>query len=134
MASISIKKNKRGTYDAKIGFPYLGKYKKTTLRNIPTKKEAKEKAEEYIKRKQLDPSMSFDTLLALYLEDKDGTVRGTTHDTKVSVSVKFIEYFGDLPIVEITPILIKKFYKSLQGFKPTYQRKISNELSAIFNH
>jgi phage integrase len=132
------KDTKRGTWYAKIKYTdWTGAKKETTRRGFARKKDAQLFEQEFLRQKQESPSMSFQTLYDIYMQDIQVRLRTSTLITKENLfSANILPFFGDLPCDAITPVKIRMWQNELvkRNYKPTYLRLLNNQLSAFFNY
>lgn len=73
-----------------------------------------------------------------YLSDNEGRLKPTTQYTSKNIIRNWLlPVFSDMPINQITPLMIRKWQTELMqhsNLAPTYQRSINTKLSALFNY
>lgn len=114
-----------------------GKRKQTTKRGFPTKREAKQWENEVKAANDSDMSVSLNTFVNMYFEDKKGELKErSVRNKKYMIESYIIPYFGTRKMNEIAPADIIKWQNAMRekGFAPTYLRMIQNQLTALFNH
>lgn len=82
-------------------------------------------------------NISFDTLCTHYLEDRKIRLKPTSYNTKINIVEKhFKPYFAQYSLNDITPLIIRNWQNEIiaQGYKPSYQRNLHQNLSAMFNY
>jgi integrase len=98
---------------------------------------------EFLTKASLSCDMSFKSMVELYMEDCKTRLKPTTWENKnYLISTKLLPVFGDTPINEITPIMIRNWQNLLMqpdqnngdGYSKTYLKTINNQLSAILNY
>lgn len=132
----------RGTWYIKFRYTdWQGHRKETTKRGFPTKREAKEFEEEYKRKAQSNPTMTFASLYEIYAEDMQQRNKETSFRSVNNTIVKHaLPALGQIPISEITPNVIRKWQNDLIKYKnmgkplsPTSVMNINRRLSTIFN-
>ena len=101
--------------------------------------DAKQYEKEFLEKITGSVTMTFRSLSALYLADCKARLKPTTYRQKeYFFKANLIEYFKDMPMCDITPIMIRKWQNKLLTHDPpyseTYMKTCSNWLSAFFNH
>lgn len=138
-------REENGTWFARFYYTtYDGKRKQKGKRGFPTKREALEYEREFLAKASFSNNMSFKSLVELYLEDTEQRVKRATLKTKKNAAYdKLIPFFGDTPVDEITPILVRKWQNTIitgynfrtgKKFSEAYIRQIHTQLSTIFNY
>lgn len=117
---------------------YTGKKKQKKKSGFKTKREAKEYEIEALKQKNFDCTMSFSSLVELYLEDIKPRIKPTTYENKVfMINDKLTPFFGKMPLNSITATTVRNWQTQLisdkKEYSQTYLKTINNQLSAIFN-
>lgn len=136
--SCSAKKDANGTWHIQFRYTdWAGNKHKSQKRGFKTKKEAEEWYHRFMLQQASDPSMLFRDFWEIYLADMKTRLRKTTIRQKRYIAeIKILPYFGDMPLNEITAPQIRKWQNEIikQGYKPTYLKRINNELNAIMNY
>lgn len=115
---------------------WTGSQKRKKKEGFNTKREALAYENEFKRREQGRPDMTFRALYDLYMADCKAHLRATTMEIKINMfTSQILPYFGKMPVNEITPVVVRKWQNELiaQDYKPTYLRMLSGQLSAIFN-
>lgn len=102
-------------------------------------REAKAFEQDFLNKAAGDCSMKFSDLCAYYLEDCSKRQKPTTTASKKYIfSNQFLPVFGDMPLNDITPVVIRKWQNDMlnsdAGYSPTYLHMLNNVLSAVFNY
>ncbi|WP_178515284.1 site-specific integrase [Eubacterium sp. LMAG:50] len=115
---------------------WQGIRKRKKKEGFNTQREAKAWESDFINRMTANCSMTFKNLVQLYLEDSATRLKPTTLVVKTSViNDKIAPYFNDIPISEITPVVIRKWQNEIinSGLAPSTQHNVNGILSAILN-
>lgn len=138
----AYKDSRRNTWYAKFRYTdWQGNRRETTKRGFSTKREAKEFEEEFKRKAQSNPTMTFQSLYDIYLEDMQQHNKETSI-VSIDNSIKrhVLPMLGSIPISEITPNTIRKWQNYLTNYnncgKKLSQTSILNinrRLSTIFN-
>lgn len=99
-------------------------------------RDAKAFEQDFLNKVAGDCNMKFSALCEHYLADCQNRLKATTLMTKITTVKKhFLPVFGDMPLNEITPVIIRKWQneKIASGFKPTTLRMMNTALSSVFN-
>lgn len=135
---MAVYKNERGSWNYKCYYTtWDGKYKQRKREGFKTRKEAVAKEAEFLNSCKTDITITFSNLAASYLEDSKARVKPTTYETKENmIRTKLLPYFGDFSIASIDTITVRKWQNEIiaGNYKPTYQKVIHNQLSAILNY
>lgn len=122
---------------------YTGARKQKRKRGFATQREAKEYEREFLNSNSASCDMTLNRLIDIYIADRKNRVRDSTVDTKLSIIDTWIRpYLGNRKVCEITALDVRKWQDTIlehkksngEAFKPTYQRSIHAQLSAIFNY
>lgn len=134
--------NKRGTWYAKVslGFDDRGKRVTKTKRGFSTQKEAKKWHDEFKANKREASFLEYNTMSFgnfvndFYLPDYKGRVRLRTLNQAMG-KMKRLETFYDKKLIEITPILIKKWHNDLlkENLTNNYIRSLHQILQQILD-
>lgn len=115
---------------------WQGIRKRKKKEGFATQREAKAWESDFINRMTANCSMTFKNLVQLYLEDSATRLKPTTLVVRTSViNDKIAPYFNDIPISEITPVVIRKWQNEIinSGLAPSTQHNVNGILSAILN-
>ena len=139
----TYKSAKRGTWYCKFYYQdWTGKRRQKKKEGFKTQREAREYEREFIAKSKSDCSMSFKSLVELYLEDCDSRLKPTTlNNKKYIIELKILPYFRDMPVNTIDAALVRKWQNELisfrdangQPYSQTYLKLIHSQLSAIFH-
>ena len=116
---------------------FQGNQKRKVKRGFAKKKDAEEYERNFLVQQQQTSDISFETLCTHYLNDCKVRLKPTSYNTKTNlVENHFKPYFAKFALTEITPLTIRNWQNSIiqQGYKPSYQRNLHQNLSAIFNY
>ena len=116
---------------------WQGKRRKSTKRGFATKREAEEWLRNFLITQKADFDMKFEDFWKMYCADMETRLREHTMRTKkYIVELKFLPYFGNKRVNDITAADIRQWQNELikMGYSPTYLKTINNQLSAIFNY
>lgn len=114
-----------------------GKRKQTTKRGFTTKKAAQQWECEQKAASNADMSVTLETFVNMYFEDKKGELKErSVRNKKYMIDSHVIPYFGKKKMNEITPSEIIQWQNMMRekGFAPTYLRMLQNQLTALFTH
>ncbi len=117
----------------------FGNKKPKKKEGFKTKREALEWERDFLNKCKTDVNITFSNLVDNYLEDCKVRLKPTTFEgKKYMINSKILPYFGSMPICEIDSLTIRRWQNEIisdkNGFKPTYQKVIHNQVSAIFNY
>lgn len=138
----AYKDTKKNTWYAKFRYnDWQGNRKETTKRGFPTKKAAKEYEEEYKRKAQGNPTMTFQSLYDIYAEDMKQRNKESSFSSVSNTLIKHaLPVLGQIPISEITPNVIRKWQNNLSSYtnkgkplSPTSIMNINRRLSTVFN-
>lgn len=114
-----------------------------TKRGFTSKREAQSWERDFIARSQESTTMMFGTFCEAYERDMKPRLKYNTwvHKDYV-IKSRILPFFENMPLEEIAPSDIMRWQNMLlsyrdqdgKGFKPTYLRSLSSQLSALFNH
>ncbi len=141
----TYKDKERGTWYASFYYEdWTGQKKRKVKRGFKTQREAKQFETEFKAQNAADPTMTFESLYALYVKDSANRKRETTQIQNESVyRVHILPYFKDKPINEITPGDVRVWQNTLMSainprsgkpYSPTYLRTLNSGLSKILNY
>lgn len=114
-----------------------GKRKQTTKRGFTTKKAAQQWECEQKAASNADMSVTLETFVNMYFEDKKGELKErSVRNKKYMIDSHVIPYFGKKKMNEITPSEIIQWQNMMRekGFASTYLRMLQNQLTALFTH
>ena len=134
----AYKDQERGTWYCQFYYvDWTGKRKKKKKRGFARKKDAEAYEEEFLKKGSRTCSMTFGSMVELYMDDMRPRLRETTMRSKeYLINLKILPYFQDLQVNDLTPAHVRKWQSELlsKNYSPTYVKTIYNQLSAIFNY
>ena len=134
----TFKDQKTGTWYCKFYYTdFTGIKKQKMKRGFTLQREAKEWERSFLEKIQGTPTMTFQSLYELYIEDISHRVKESTIASKKTVFVnRVLPYFKDKQINEITPADIRTWQNEQikQGFSDAYLRRIQNTVVTIFNY
>lgn len=124
---------------------FTGKKKQKKKRGFKLQREAKAWERTFLEKQQKDLTMPFSSFLELYLEDVGHRLKPYTMQTKKYLIEKHIlPYFKNRPMNDITTLDIRAWQNTIlnlnnenaidQTLSEAYLKKISAQLSAIFNY
>ncbi|MGL5434642.1 MAG: site-specific integrase [Lachnospiraceae bacterium] len=132
-----FKDEQRGTWYVKTYYTdWTGERKQKLKRGFPRQKDAKDWERTFLEQQQGDPTMSFQALHNLYMEDIKRQLKATTVSSREHRSRNHIlPYFKDKRVNEINSADIRIWQGIIlgKGFKPTYQKTLNEQLSMILN-
>ena len=133
----------RGTWYVKFRYTdWQGNRRETTKRGFATKRAAKEFEDEFKRKAQSNPDMTFQSLYDAYLEDlRQHTKESSFLSIDSTIQMHVLPTFGPVPISDITPIMIRKWQNNLNQYlteqgrplKPSSIMNINRRLSTILN-
>jgi len=130
----------RDTWYAKFNYKdWNGEIKQKIKRGFKRERDAKAFEREFLAKTHASPSMSFGTLVSLYMDDCETRLKPTTFENKQYViNLKVLPFFKDMPINSIEPSTVRRWQNELigdeKGYSQTYLKTVNNQLSAIFNY
>lgn len=136
--SVSAKRDANGTW--RIQFRYTdwkGEVHKTQRRGFKTKKEAEDWVNQFLLQQAGDLTMTFGEFWKIYKEDMEKRLRESTmYQKEHIVTTKLLPYFGDTPLNQITPPMIRKWQGEMMslGYMETYLKNLNNHLTCILNY
>lgn len=124
---------------------FTGAPKQKRKRGFKLQREAKEWERTFLEKQQKNLTMPFSSFIDLYLEDVGHRLKPYTMQTKRYLIEKHIlPYFESKPMNEITTLDIRAWQNTIlklnnektgkQALSEAYLKKISAQLSAIFNY
>lgn len=137
------KDEKTNTWYCKFYYTdYTGTKRQKLKRGFKLQREAKEWEHDFLSKQAAQPSMAFNTLSQLYLEDKQAHAKKITYETKKNrISTWILPYFNTQPVNEITAPDVRKWQATLKESKNAndeslsagYMQNLVMELSSMFN-
>ena len=132
------KDTKTNTFYCKFYYTdYTGQRKQKLKRGFKLQREAKEWERQFLERQQGTPSMSFQSLYNVYIDDISHRLRQSSVNGKINVfKNRILPYFKDKPVNEITPADIRAWQNNqlTAGYSEGYLCRINTTLSTIFNY
>lgn len=116
---------------------WTGERKQKLKRGFKLQRDAKSWERAFLEKEQGDPSMTFRSLWELYLADITLHLKASTVKARVGRCERHIlPYFETKPINQITAADVRKWQGVMlgKGFKPTYLKTISEQLSMILGY
>lgn len=116
---------------------WQGKSIKKKKCGFKTKKEAQVYESSFKASKDVNMDITVEAFVDIYFEDKRNELKErSVMSKKYMINTHIIPYFGQRSMGSITPSDIIKWQAVIieKGYKPTYLRMISNQLTALFNH
>ncbi|MBR6902609.1 MAG: site-specific integrase [Clostridia bacterium] len=140
----AYKNEQRGTWYCKFYYEdWQGKRKQKKKEGFKTQREAKAYEREFLSKTTADCSMTFGSLVELYLEDCRSRLKPTTlYNKETMINTKLLPYLKDIPLSDFDAAKIRHWQNELIAYrdekgKPyseTYLKTVNNQLSAIFNY
>ena len=134
----AYKDKERNTWYCSFYITKNGKRVIKKKRGFETRRSALEFERKYLEQHNGDlDNMTFESMWELYCEDMKVRLRENTMLTKTYIAkLKILPYFGNMKLTEIKATHIRNWQNELikQGYKETYLKTISNQLSAFFNY
>lgn len=133
-------KNGRTKYYAAFYYTdHAGARKKKKKEGFTRAAAAKQFEADFLEQLTGSCEMSFRNLCEIYLKDCKARLKPTTYRGKEYMfRDKIIPAFDRQPITRITPAMVRSWQNSIiqhpQGYTPTYQRTINNQMTAVFNY
>ena len=116
---------------------WQGKSIKKKKCGFKTKKEALAYENQYKDSAEVKMNITLEAFVKIYFEDKKNELKERSIiSKKYMIDTHIIPYFGQCTMDSITPSDIIKWQSIIigKGYKPTYQRMVSNQLTALFTH
>lgn len=114
-----------------------GQRKQKKKEGFSTQREAKAYERDFLERRAATPSMTFATLVDIYLEDYRHRNRATTCNvTENIINTHILPAFKDLPINEISPATVRSWQNSLLSsgeYSEAYLKRVHVSLSSLLN-
>ena len=138
-----VYKDKNGTWYCKFSYKtFEGTRKQKMKRGFTLKREAQQWEKEYLEKMSGSPEMLFESLVDLYLKEKEKTEKYNTHYmTGGCINNYILPYFGKMKLSEITADNIRSWQLQLMEPNETgsvisasYRRLLFRILSGIFNY
>ena len=140
----AFKNTDNGTWYAMFRYTdWKGERKQKCKRGFATKREALDWEREFLRQKQADVDMTFESFVALYEKDIKPRLKENTWLTKESIiQKKILPYFKVRKLSEINAKDVIDWQNEIREIKDkngktyslTYLKTVHNQLSAIFNH
>lgn len=133
-------KNGRVRYYAAFYYTdHTGARKKKKKEGFTRASAAKQFEADFLEQVTGSSEMTFRNLCEVYLKDCKARLKATTYRGKVYMfQDKIIPAFDRQPITRVTPAMVRSWQNSIiqhpQGYSPTYQRTINNQMTAVFNY
>lgn len=137
------KDEKTGTWYVKLYYTdYTGTKRQKMKRGFALQREAKDWERNFLLKQAAEPSMPFNILADLYLNDKKEHSKQITYETKRNRIEKWIlPYFSNKPVDGISAADVRKWQGNLKNsvnakgepLSPGYMQNIVTELSGIMN-
>ncbi len=138
---MTVKKNpKTGKWYCKFYYKDMyGVNRQKKKEGFRTKSEAEAYVTEFKNKASGSVTMTFASLSEEYLKECKVELKPTTYYNKeCMVNCKFIPFFGDMPLNEITKRHVKEWQLEMMdpenGYSATYLRNLHSQLNAIFNY
>ena len=139
-----VYKDNRGKWYCKFYYTdYTGTRKQKKKSGFTLQREAKDWEADFLARQARQPTMPFDELCRLYLEDKATHAKPSSLEAiRNRVTNYVIPAFEGIPANEISPADIRQWQGKLKDLKgkqgrplsPGYMQVIITELSSVFNY
>ena len=122
---------------------YTGTKKQKKKRGFKLQREAKEWERNFLEQQQGSPTMLFENLVKVYMEDVALRMKPSTVYAKQNrLDVHILPYFGKAPVNEITPAKVRRWQNGLMTkttptgtpYSPTYLNVLHHTLSGVFNY
>jgi len=138
---MTVKKNpKTGKWYCKFYYKDMyGVNRQKKKEGFRTKSEAEAYVNEFKNKESGSVTMTFASLAEEYLKNCKVMLKPTTYYNKeCMVKCKFLPFFGDMPLNEITKRHVRKWQVEMMdpenGYSATYLRNLHSQLNAIFNY
>lgn len=122
---------------------YTGTKRQRKKRGFKLQRDAKEWERNFLEQQQAEPTMLFENLVKIYMDDIEKRMKPSTiYAKKNRIDVHILPYFKRLPVNGITPAKVRKWQNDLMEKKtqtgeplsPTYLNVLHHTLSGIFNY
>ena len=133
-------KNGKTKYYASFYYTdYNGQRKRKKLEGFCLLREAKQAEKDFLQKVSGSSNISFKNLYAIYLDDCKTRLKPSSIPSKEYIMKnQCLPFFGDTPINEITPQMVRTWQNQLlshnPAYKKTYLRACNVHLSALFNY
>ncbi len=138
---MTVKKNpKTGKWYCKFYYKDMyGVNRQKKKEGFRTKSEAEAYVAEFKNKTSGSVTMTFASLAEEYLKECKVKLKPTTYYNKeCMVKRKFLPFFGDMPLNEITKRHVKEWQLKMMdpenGYSATYLRHLHSQMNAIFNY
>lgn len=114
---------------------WQGQRRRKVKRGFVLARDAKEAEREFLSQYTTQSDMSFRAMYEIYMSDCKARLKTGTYANKESnFENSILPFFEKLRICDITPAHIRQWQnKIMQEYKPTTQRQLHSQLSALFN-
>lgn len=114
---------------------WQGERRRKVKRGFTLAREAKKAEREFLDQYAEQCNMSFSAFYEIYIADCKARLKTDTVETKQSkFSSSILPFFSSFYIADITPAHVRQWQnKIMQEYKPTTQRQLQAQLSALFN-
>ncbi len=133
-----FKDKERNTFFVKLYYTdWTGKRRQKLKRGFKLQRDAKEWERDFLERQQGAPTMTFQTLTEMYMEDIRHRLKESTIKTNSgAINTHILPYFQNQPINEITPADVRAWQNQILklSHSDSYTNLINNLLSGIFNY
>lgn len=135
----TYKDKKTNKYYVKINYKdWQGKSHQKMKRGFDRAADAKKYERDFLNSLSTSCSITFKNLCEHYLNDNKVSLKPTTYSTNRNIITKhIIPFFGDMPVNEITTLMIRKWQTDLLNegnLSQTYLYSVNSKLSAVFNY
>lgn len=116
---------------------WSGKSCREVKRGFKTQKEAKQYERSFLDTLTRSSDIQLSSLSVNYMDDMRHRLKPTTMVGKENIMNKWIlPYMGNMKISDIDTLTIRNWQNRIleQGFSPTYQKSIHNQMSALMNY
>ena len=137
----SYEKRESGLWSVRWRELVDGIEKNKRLSGFPTKREAKEAYEEYIRthvvvskaQSTTDGTDRFAELIRLYLENQKARLKPSSYyDTENKINKHIVPHFADKMTADITPAMVLQWQNSLGDYSYKYRQGLRTYLASIF--
>lgn len=114
---------------------WQGQRRRKVKRGFVLARDAKEAEREFLSQYASECNMSFAAFYKIYIADCKSRLKADTVATKESkFQNSILPFFENLCITEIKPAHVRQWQNAImQEYKPTTQRQLHSQLSALFN-
>ncbi len=116
---------------------WTGERKQKLKRGFQTKRESIVWERSFLERQQGSPTMTFQALYDLYMEDMQGRLKDSTlTGRKYRIECRILPFFKNKQINQISPSDIRKWQNTIlkADLTESYQRALNDLLNIIFNY